>query len=476
MTYEHPEDFSPAPPDDPGMMYMPSRLNLWRLIYYLPDAMLVTDGQGYVLLVNPASENLLGFHLDRNSRPHVRDLVESGIYNRSTVVEAIAQRTTVTGLIENHAGRQIMTSSRPVFNEEGEIEFVITCSRSISVVEEFMVEVLKDEQAKLDRYRSVVSYLGKVPFSSQPMVYKSSLMNTVISMATNIAKLDSTVLLVGESGTGKELLANFIHQKSQRSREAFIPVNCAAIPQELLESELFGYARGAFSGAGPRGKPGLFEISDGGTLFLDEIGELPLNLQPKLLRVLESGEVQRLGSTERKRINVRIIAATNRALWEMVQNNQFRADLYFRIHVIPIHLPALRDRPEDLLSLAEHFLDECNRKYGHQKRFLDCGKKALLNYSWPGNARELRNVVERLSLVIQDQLISGVICRSALQPDKSAASDPFEIMPLRQFRARSEHRYIMKVLGHFHGNVAKAAEALGMHRVALHRKLRDLTW
>ena len=475
MTDDNVTNVSGSGPKAADNMFMRADLDLWRLVYCHPDAMFVTDGQGFVLLVNPASEQLLDFQFDRNSRPHVSELVKNGVYSRSTVLEAIEKRTTITGMITNHAGVQLMTTSHPVFNKHGEIELVITCSRSKTVVESFLAESLAAEQARLDRYRSAVSYLGKVSLTTQPIIHESPSMRAAITLATSIARLDSTVLLTGESGTGKELVANYIHQNSPRSQEPFIPINCAAIPAELLESELFGYARGAFSGANAQGKPGLFEIADGGTLFLDEIGDMPLSLQPKLLRALETGEIQRLGSTERKHVNVRTISATNKNLWEMVESKQFRADLYFRLNVIPIYLPPLRDRPEDLCALADSILEDCNRKYGQQRRFTSCGKKYLREYPWPGNIRELRNVVERLSLVGPDAYIDGTACRNALQDVKPSPPDKLgEVLPLRQFRAMNERAYILKVLDHFQTNVSRAATALGMHRVALYRKLREL--
>ncbi len=214
-----------------------------------------------------------------------------------------------------------------------------------------------------------------------------------------IARTDSTVLITGESGTEKEVIARFIHRNSFRFREPFIPVNCAAIPEELMESEFFGYDKGAFSGANSRGKLGFFEMADNGTLFLDEIGELSLNLQSKLLRVLETGEFQRFGGVAIKKSDVRLVAATNKDLASMVTRGVFREDLYYRLNVIPVSIPPLRERPEDILKLSDKFLKEFNAKFGTDKAFSKNLLVNFMNYSWPGNARELRNLIERLVII-----------------------------------------------------------------------------
>ena len=208
-------------------------------------------------------------------------------------------------------------------------------------------------------------------------------MQEIYSVARAVAGTDGSVLLLGESGVGKEVIARYIHKNSPRSSNVFIPVNCAAIPPNLFESEFFGYTKGAFTGALKEGKAGLFEMANGGTLFLDEVGELPLDIQSKLLRVLEDGEVRRLGSNTESHVDVRIISATNRNLRQMVDEHLFRLDLYYRLSIIPISIPPLRERREDILALSEQFLNEFNRKYGTDKPFSGDLKQMLLNYSWP---------------------------------------------------------------------------------------------
>jgi transcriptional regulator of aroF, aroG, tyrA and aromatic amino acid transport len=223
----------------------------------------------------------------------------------------------------------------------------------------------------------------------------SPAMQRVVEMARMVAAGDAPVLITGETGTGKELLARAIHQASKRSHRRFVPLNCAAIPDALLESELFGYAEGAFTGAQKGGRPGLFEVADGGTLFLDEVGEMNPAVQAKVLRALADGEIRRIGSNQTVRVNVRILAATNRNLTEMMQKGTFREDLYFRLNVIPLHIPPLRERREDILPIATRFLEQMNRKFERSFYFTEEAKAALLTYDYPGNVRELQNIVER---------------------------------------------------------------------------------
>jgi transcriptional regulator with PAS, ATPase and Fis domain len=287
-------------------------------------------------------------------------------------------------------------------------------------------------------------------------------------------------MLFGESGSGKEVVAKYIHWYSPRAKEPFIPVNCAAVPSELMESEFFGYVSGAFTGANAKGKPGLFEIAHKGTLFLDEIGELPLIMQSKLLRVIETGEVQRLGSTSVFRTDVRLIAATNRDLQAMVTQKLFRHDLYYRLNVIPIFLPPLRERPEDILALAEKFLEEFNRKYGLKKELAPHAVQALLNYNWPGNVRELRNVIERLVVTTtgnhldfeDDILISKRMLITPSDDIAPQAAAPVYRGALKNVLKAVEEEYINRVLAECNGRRGEAAQKLGIHRTVLYRKTK----
>ena len=235
-------------------------------------------------------------------------------------------------------------------------------------------------------------------------------MLNVLQMIDRVRKLDTTVLLTGETGVGKDKIASYIVRGSNRSAERFIKVNCGAIPSTLIESELFGYERGAFTGANKEGKMGLFEVADKGTIFLDEVGELPPDMQVKLLRVLQEQEIERIGSNKPIKVDVRVIAATNRNLLEMMREKTFRADLFYRLNVFPVTIPPLRERKDDIIPLAEQFLTDLNHKYGMEKRLTDAAKDVLLEYRWPGNVRELKNVVERSMIMSNTCLLYTSRC------------------------------------------------------------------
>jgi len=452
-----------------------SSLKLDQIIENSYDSIFVTDKLGNVLLANATTARLLNVKLEKLIGSNVKDLVNEGIYHKSTAIEAATKRSVVTDLVKTAEGLILMSTSMPLIGEDGEVVMVITNTREKDLVEKYMA-ALEEERAKADRYKTAVEYLSEIDADSKLPTFESPVMCKTMSTVTIIAKVDSTVLLSGETGSGKEVVARFIHRKSPRNKELFIPINCAAIPRELLESEFFGYVRGAFTGANPRGKPGIFEIASNGTLFLDELGELPLSIQSKLLRVLETGEVQRLGDTTIHKTNVRLIAATNKDLKKMVNDKLFREDLYYRLNVIPIHLPPLRERPEDIIALAGKFLAEYNRKYALKKTFSATTLQAFLNYSWPGNVRELRNVVERLT-------ITSVCDELEFELDSSAGNKNIEIKDvsspvinnyngcLKDVLKTVEREYINKVLDECHGRVGEAAQRLGIHRTLLYRKI-----
>ena len=303
----------------------------------------------------------------------------------------------------------------------------------------------------------------------------------IFNFAKKVALSDTTVLINGESGTGKDVIARYIHQNSSRKNGIFTPLNCAAIPAELMESELFGYEKGAFSGAHAKGHIGLLEISDSGTVFLDEIGEMPLALQAKLLRVLETKDFIPVGSNTVRKSNARILAATNRNLIELVKEGKFREDLYYRINVLPIAIPPLRERKEDIIPLAETFLQELNIKYHNAKRFTSDALALLECYDWPGNIRELRNIIERISLVSNENLITIQDIANVLgfqeHGDFSSENIGVSQVPesntsLKTVMDKFEKSYIKKILDQCNGNVGRAAKLLGIDKSGLYKKIK----
>jgi two-component system nitrogen regulation response regulator NtrX len=314
-----------------------------------------------------------------------------------------------------------------------------------------------------ERLRELVGPAGR-------MIGSSTAWTRVVEQATLASRADARVLLTGESGTGKELLAAHIHQASPFAAGPFVKVNCAAIPTELIESELFGHEKGAFTGAATA-RRGKFELADGGTIFLDEVGDLHSNSQAKLLRVLQEGEFHRVGGEQPVFVTVRVVSATNRDLQALVTQGKFREDLYYRLNVVPIRVPSLRERPQDIPPLAEFFLDDFCRRNNFKPRSFDSEVFTLLaEYSWPGNVRELRNTVERMTILSPgDQITADAVpIEIRLQREAPPKSN------LREARESAERDHIMKALEQTGWNVSGAARALGMERTNLHKRMKAL--
>ncbi len=307
------------------------------------------------------------------------------------------------------------------------------------------------------------------------LVGRSSVMKAMLETIQRVARSDSTVLISGDSGTGKELIARLIHQQSARRENRFVQVNCAAIPDELIESELFGHEKGSFTGAYEK-KIGKFESAHRGSIFLDEIGDLSLKAQAKVLRVLEEGEVQPVGSAEIKKVNVRVIAATNKDLEEEIRKGNFREDLYFRLHVVPIHSPSLRERKEDIPLLIDHFISYFSEENNYRKKeFSPEALQLLREYQWKGNVRELRNLVERLLIMCRNDPISS----RDLPEYISRRVDEGELSLLglgkwKEFKAQSEKAFLEKKLEEFSFNVARTAREIGLPRSNLYQKIESL--
>jgi DNA-binding NtrC family response regulator len=315
----------------------------------------------------------------------------------------------------------------------------------------------------------------------------SAIMQELKRQIAKVAPTRTRVLITGESGTGKELIARAIHRNSPVSGKAFVKVNCAAIPPELIESELFGHERGAFTGATSK-KRGLFEVAHGGTIFLDEIGDMSLSAQAKVLRVLQTGEFSRVGGEETLKTDARVVAATNKDLEQAVASGEFREDLFFRLNVVPIQSPPLRDRKEDLPLLTQAFIAECCEENGFSHKHMDSGVlERLIGHDWPGNVRELRNVVERLVIMSDDTISERDIPpylggtgntpgERAARGDSSAGADVtlFSDKSLREFREEVECAFIRYKLGEFEWNISRTAQALGIERTNLHKRMRAL--
>ena len=371
------------------------------------DGLFVCDGQGEILRVNPASERINQATAEQLVGRNYLDVAKEGlVILPSAALEAIKQRKQVSLLQENRFGRKLISTATPVFADDGELIRVVVSERDITEIDRLQKE-LEEQQAIGDQFRQQILELQQAQLNGRPIIAESPAMVKAIRQALKLGKVDSTVLILGESGVGKGLIADLIHQNSNRTDKPIIKLNCGAIPELLIEAELFGYVKGAFTGAAGN-KPGLLEIADGGTIFLDEIAELPLASQVKLLRFMEDNRITRLGSTQSRQVNVRILTATNQNLQDMMDKGLFRADLYYRLSVIPLQVPPLRERKDCLLPLIRSYIDLFSRQTKKEARLTTAAIDTLTRYTYPGNVRELMNICERLVVMTETDLIDVV--------------------------------------------------------------------
>jgi PAS domain S-box-containing protein len=384
---------------------METNRDLESIFNYSHDGIYVTDGKGDTLKVNPGSERNFGLSSDQLIGQNVVDLENQGVFKPSVVQKVLKEQKRITLYQETRAGKVTMATGNPIFDDDGRIIRVICNSMDITELT-LLKERLKWNEEMVQRYETELLELRQKDTKIDGFIVNSEKMKNVLNLITKVATVDSNVILTGESGTGKDVVARAIHTYSNRNKKPFIKVNCGAIPDNLLESELFGYDSGAFTGAKKGGKPGYFELADKGTLFLDEIGELPFSLQAKLLQAIQEKVIQRVGGTCSIKVDFRLVAATNRDLAEMVKKGEFREDLYYRLNVIPVQLPPLRDRKEEIPFLIKYFLNKFNSQYNMEKTIKTNALTMLLNYHWPGNVRQLQNVMERLIILSDGSTIS----------------------------------------------------------------------
>jgi PAS domain S-box-containing protein len=442
------------------------------------DGLYITDGQANTLRVNKAYERISGLRREDLIGCNMKELVEKGFINQSVSLEVLKRREPVTIMQEisgQNTKKKVIVTGNPIFDEgKNEIILVVTNVRDITELEELREE-LEHRRDLSERYLSELTELRLDLFPKDDIIARSEKMKNIIRVAVKVAQVDTSILITGESGVGKGKLAKLIHQTSKRQDNPFIKINCGAIPETLIESELFGYEKGAFTGARTEGKAGLFEIAHNGTIFLDEIGELPLHLQVKLLGILEDRQLIRVGGTKSKKVNVRVITASNSDLKKLVEEKRFRNDLFFRLEVIPLHIPPLRERKEDILPLIRYFHNCFNSSYGMNKRFSPEAIDCLLNYHYPGNIRELENIIERLVVVGRDDLICledipKYIFESPASLEKSSHK-PTQNNRLNSSIASYEAHLIENIINQY-GTTYKAAEILGVNQSTIVRKMK----
>ncbi len=376
----------------------------------------IIDNDGVTILYNSVCQGIDGLDESKVVGKNLRDLVNEGIFSKSLGLEALDKKVQVSdSQVVN--GRIIFTTSVPIFKNDGSIRFVLTSCMDISRMERTQKQLDIFKKANQALLRELA--LASKDIEESMFVSHSKVMEDMKYLARRIAVVDSTVLIEGESGAGKGVLSEYIHRNSLRKDGPFIKINCATFPENLIESELFGYEAGAFTGASKHGKVGLIELSNKGTLFLDEIAELPLSLQAKLLNVLQDKVISRIGSNEFVKVDTRIIAATNQNLKSLVKEGKFRLDLFYRLNVVLIEIPPLRQRKDDIIPLTMAFLDKINKKYHLNRQISPDAMKVLLSHDWPGNVRELENEIERAAVTCQGDIINLEDFKRDLYEDES---------------------------------------------------------
>jgi len=429
---------------------------LLELVFdHVENGIYLVDGQGSTIRVNRTFEEMSGISNEELAGKNLRDLVGPDKYfSASASLLVIERKKPITVTYSTSTGRRLLVKGKPIFDRRGEIRYIINTIWDLTVVQ-------YSKPIDADTARTQL-------LNQQDIITSSERMSSIIDLALRVAKTDSSILLSGESGVGKSLLAKLIHQASARKQRPLLQLNCAAIPENLLEAELFGYEGGSFTGADRKGKPGLLEMADGGTLLLDEIGELPFHLQSKLLGVIQERSYFKVGGRTPQQVDVRLIAATNRDLAALVAAKGFREDLYYRLNVVPLHLPPLRERREDIPLLINYFADKYNRKYQRYMRFSEQLIQQMSMLAWKGNIRELENVVERMIVTAKGTTLDNF--DALLQPGSPQSSEMQNLADLVQ----AYEDEILTDAWRRHGTTRRLAKALGISQATAARKLKNL--
>ena len=442
--------------------------NLGLIIEDSIDGFFITDGTGVVIKMNKSYEYMAGVKREDLLGKKIRDLEHITISKSASLI-VIKNRKPVT--IEQeylNTKRTAYITSNPIFDENGNIIMIVSNNRDFKEIDKLKNQ-LEASQRLASKFEDKIKAITNQLINQYPIITNDEKMYEVVYKAEKVAKTDATVLILGETGTGKEEIAKLIHHASNRKSKPFIKINCSAISKQLVESELFGYEKGAFTGASNGGKLGYFEIADEGTLFLDEIGEMPFELQAKILRVLQDGEFIRVGGNKPIKIDVRVITATNRNLIEMVKNNQFREDLYYRLNIVQIYIPSLRERKNDIIPLTDFFLKQYNEKFKSQRSLSQYSYNILKNYKWPGNVRELKNTIEQIVIMSDSDIISSEDLLKIKPFLLDSEIDDSKTLDLKKVLEQIEYEYIKKYYADL-GTLKLTAQKLGVNLKTLSRR------
>ena len=443
------------------------------IMQHSKDGLFVTDHIGRVVMANRAYLEMFEINSSEVLGRNVADIVGKGFWKPNLFKKVIESEQTVSIIQTSHRNKNILSTGIPIFDIHQKLRFVIFNDRDISTLNQ-IIETLEEEEHKKRWLQFELTDSSLIQNEVKGIVAHSPAMLDVLKMVVRASTFDIPLLLMGESGVGKTLIARLVHRLSDRRNGTFLDLNCGAISENLLESELFGHDPGAFSGASAKGKKGLFETAHNGTLFLDEISEIPLHLQVKILKFIETGEIIRVGGIRPIKIKTRILSASNRDLEEMIQNGQFREDLYFRLNVIPVRIPPLRERKEDIIPLARLFVKRFGNEFKNPKTISLTALKVLCEYKFPGNVRELENLVKRMITMTEDSHIRVHHLPEMLQHLHAidAEVEPNHLTSYQQAISSFERKIIQDAIREY-GSQRKAAKALGLNQSTLSRKLKN---
>lgn len=431
----------------------------------ISDAVFIDNGEGRCLWCNSTCEDLYDISVSDIRGKSVDELEKKGIFTPSVTRRVLDEKREITILHENKYGKKLLTTGTPIFDDTGKISLILTTSRDIT-------RLTEDEEKSKSASNTMIS-MSAITNTYSPdsgIIANSTPMRNVMMLTKRLASVNSTVLITGESGVGKGMIAKILHEEGNRCDKPFVTVNCGAIPENLIESELFGYVAGAFTGSRAEGKQGLFEVAQNGTIFLDEISELPLNLQVKLLRVIQEREITPVGGIKPIPINVRIVSATNKNLMELVREGKFREDLYYRLNVVPINVPPLRDRPEDILPLIQTNLAKYNEHLHESKTISSEVLAVLLKYQWPGNIRELQNIIERLIITTNEDVITEENLPIFIKQEAETNANMNTDLSLSAAMAKAEKDILQEALSNYKSTRAMA-KVLQVSQPTIVRKL-----
>lgn len=432
------------------------------------DQITVADSEGVIIRVYRNCEKIFGITEEKMVGKSGAELEKLGVLSKSVTTLVVRERKRVSLTQDTAAGRRLMVTGIPMFDDDGKIAKIINISRDITENER-LAQKLKETEEILEWFKNEI-YRNQV-IESNYIMSSSVEMQNVHTLISQIADTAATVLLLGETGVGKSYLAKTLHHLSNRRDKPFVQVSCGAIPENLLESELFGYETGAFTGASKKGKKGLFEIVKDGTIFLDEIGEIPMTIQAKLLSVLQEKEFYKVGGLESIELKARIVTATNRDLKKLVSEGKFREDLYYRLNVVPVLIPPLRKRKEDIPILTKFFLEKFGKKYRTNKILTQDAYDIFIKYEWPGNIRELENLIERLVITCSLESVNSNMVLKYVRPKDNSSIEVNDTIPLKDAIEQVEKQLLIQAREQYQ-TTRKIADVLKISQSAVVKKMQ----